>query len=32
MRKLNVSNRTQVALLARRLALDPALETADYVG
>ena len=32
MRKLNVSNRTQVALLARRLALDPALEAADYVG
>ena len=32
MRKLNVSNRTQVALLARRLALDPALETADYGG
>jgi DNA-binding NarL/FixJ family response regulator len=32
MRKLNVSNRTQVALLARRLALDPALEAAGYVG
>jgi len=29
MRKLNVSNRTQVALLARRLALDPALESAE---
>jgi len=32
MRKLNVSNRTQVALLARRLALDPALEGAELPG
>jgi DNA-binding NarL/FixJ family response regulator len=32
MRKLNVSNRTQVALLARRLALDPALESAELPG
>ncbi len=32
MRKLNVSNRTQVALLARRLSLDPALDAIDSSG
>ena len=32
MRKLNVSNRTQVALLARRLSLDPALDAIDSDG
>lgn len=31
MRKLNVSNRTQVALVARRLSLDPA-ETIEPIG
>jgi DNA-binding NarL/FixJ family response regulator len=32
MRKLNVSNRTQVALLARRLSLDPTTEAIDSAG
>jgi DNA-binding NarL/FixJ family response regulator len=32
MRKLGVSNRTQVALLARRLALEPSMENVENVG